>query len=67
MEMSKRIAVREMKAIALEYMGFEDECMKNISDDNRARELFNFDMLLNWRNMSTDNTKMVILTFSTSV
>ena len=62
MEMGKHIAVREMKSIALEYLGFEDEYMKNLADDNRAKELFNFDILLNWRNKSTDNTKMV--TFS---
>ena len=59
MELSKRIAVRDMKAIALQYLGFEEEYMKNLSDDNRAKELFNFDILLKWRNKSTDNTKMV--------
>ena len=55
--------MREMKAIALEYLGFEDEYLKNLSDDNRAKELYNFDILLKWRNKSTDNTKMVTFLF----
>ena len=61
MEMAKHIDMRDMKSIALEYMGFGNEYINNLSVD-RATELFNFDILLNWRNSSTDNTKMV--TFS---
>ena len=61
MEMAKHIDMRDMKSIALKYMGFGNEYISNLSVD-RATELFNFDILLNWRNKSTDNTKMV--TFS---
>ena len=53
MDLAQNIAARDMEAIVLQYLGFEEPKIRNMSDACRDdKEKFNFDILYLWSQKS---------------
>ena len=60
MDLVPYIAARDMAEIALQYLSIEDAIITNISDVRKDnKKMMTFDILKEWRNKTTGNTKEV--------
>ena len=60
MNLAQNVGVQNMKVIALGEFGLEAPKVNNLAHAHEKNpELFNFDILVQWRNKTTGSTKRV--------
>ena len=60
MNLAENIGIQDMKVIALAEFGFEAPKVNNLAHAHEKNpELFNFDILSQWRNKTAGSTKRV--------